>query len=127
MDTEPKPTVPDLDKVELILPPKKKRVPKRFTSKEQIERQIDKFTRKAKRQRDEQRKLYADASLLTRRRTDCVDAISQAAKKEADGDRLGRKADRLEKDVLPKLKAKLAEFQTDPIPGIMDDRSVPGI
>lgn len=129
MDTEPKPTAPDLDKVELILPPKKKRVPKRFTSKEQILKQIDKFTQKAKTQRQKQSEAYSAANNIRRdsHRTNDLTLLGEAVKKDSIGDRWGRKADRLEKDVLKALSAKLAEFQTDTIPGITDDRSVPGI
>jgi hypothetical protein len=129
MDTEPKPTGPDLDKVELILPPKKKRVKKRFTSKEQIVKQIDKFTKKAKTQRDKQSKAYALANNIRRdaQRTSDPTLLATAGRQDEIGDRWGRKADRLEREVLKVLSAKLAEFQTDTIPGITDDRSVPGI
>ena len=106
---------------------KPKRPRKRFTNREEIIKRIDKFTQKAQRQRDQQRQLYADAHTLMRGGGNRVDAIHNSAKKEVAGDKLGRKADRLEKDVLPALKGKLAEFDTDVIPGITDDRSVPGL
>ena len=129
MDTEPKPTGIDLEATQIILPPKKKRVKKRFTSKEQILKQIDKFTQKAKTQRQKQSEAYSAANTIRRdaQRTDDSTLLTEAVKKDATGDRWGRKADRLEKDVLKVLSQKLAEFQTDPIHGITDDRSVPGI
>ncbi len=131
-DTESKPQLPTLadiesGKVTVVLPEKKKRVAKRFTSKKQIEDRIDKFTKKANLRRDQQRQCYADANQIRRTCQGDVDNIHKLAKKEAEGDRRGKQADRLEKDVLPKLKAKLAEFNTATIPGIMDDQSVPGI
>jgi hypothetical protein len=131
-DTESKPVMPTLKEIEsgevqVVLPPKKPRVKIRFTSREQIIKRIDKFTAKAKRQRDEQRGLYADIGLLKTVMQNRVDVITKMSAKESQADRLGRKADRLERDVLPKLKAKLAEFQTDPLPGITDDRSVEGL
>src|SRR5436305_1227543 len=114
METEPKPTGPDLNKVELILPPKKKRVKKRFTSKEQILKQIDKFTKKAKRHREKQRECYVKSGALRRHYQHTPgphEELSKATKLDVEGDRWGRKADRLEKDVLKVLSAKLAEFQ----------------
>lgn len=107
--------------------PKIKRPKKRFTSREQIIARIDKFTAKAKRQRSEQQKLYSEANQLKRVMTNRVEVIGTMARKETLADKLGLKADRLEKDVLPKLKEKLAEFDTDTIPGITMDRSVEAI
>jgi len=142
MDTEPKPAPPTLENIEsgkatFILPPKNKRVPPRFTSKEQIIARIDKFTRKAKRYRSEQTKAYQDARDLREiaHRNEKNPSpmvipgtlIKQATSLDAFGDKRGRQADRLEKDVLSKLSRKLAEFQTETIPGFMDDRSIPGL
>lgn len=123
---------PDLeqDAKNIVLPVKKKRVPKRFTSKEQITKQIDKFTKKAESQRCQQKECYLKASELRRvyqNRPGYHQELSKAQKLDATGDKWGKKADRLEKDVLRVLRLKLAEFMTDTIPGITDDRSVPGI
>lgn len=122
----------ETDAKNIVLPPKKKRVAKRFTSKEQITKQIDKFTRKAQDQRKKQTDAYADAKKLRDiiGRSSEVEQVTlqrSARRKDEEGDRWGRKAYRLEKDVLKALSQKLAEFQTDTIPGITDDRSVPGI
>lgn len=114
----------------IVLPEKKKRVPQRFTSKEQIIARIDKFTKKAKRHRENQRECYVKSGALRRHYQELPgphEELSKATKLDAEGDRWGRKADRLEKDVLKVLSAKLAEFNTDTIPGILDDRSVPGL
>jgi len=124
MNTEPRPSDPTEN---IVLPEKKKRVKLRFTSREQIIKRIDKFAIKAIKRREQQRQCYADASQARRLGHSDVENAGKVAKKEAEGDKRGKQADRLEKDVLPKLKAKLAEFDTDPIPGITDDRSVPGI
>lgn len=120
----------DEDAKNIVLPPKKKRVIQRFTSKEQIIAKIDKFTKKAESQRYQQKECYLKASKLRRvyqNRPGYHQELSKANKLDADGDKLGKKADRLEKDVLRVLRLKLAEFLTDTIPGITDDRSVPGI
>jgi hypothetical protein len=107
-------------------PTKPKRQKKRFTSREQIIARIDKFTKKAENQRANQRERYSAANNLRRVAlpTNDADLLEKAKKADADGDKLGRKADRLEKDVLGALRAKLAEFDTQTIPGITTDRSV---
>lgn len=131
MNTETKINI-DEDAKNIVLPPKKKRVVKRFTSKEQIIDKIDKFTKKAKHQRAKQQECYADAKKLR----DIIGRSSEmeqvtlqrsARRKDEEGDRWGRKADRLEKDVLKALSQKLAEFQTETIPGVLTDRSIPGL
>ena len=111
----------------VVVPAKKKRTPKRFTSREQIIARIDKFTKKAERKRKEQKGLYAEIGILQRQMANRVEVITKMAQKETLADKLGRQADRLEKDVLPALKAKLAEFDTDVIPGITTDRSIPAV
>lgn len=128
-DTESKPNL-EQDAKNIVLPPKKKRVIKRFTSKEQIIAKIDKFTAKAKRHRDKQKDCYSKAGTIRRHYQETPgfhEELAKATKLDAEGDRWGKKADRLEKDVLKVLSQKLAEFQTDTIPGITNDRSVPGI
>lgn len=108
---------------------KTKRVIKRFTSKEQIEKRIDKFSKKATAHRGKQSGAYSAANNIRRdaHRTDDHSLLAAAQQKDDVGDKWGRKAHRLECEVLPKLKRKLAEFNTDTIPGITDDRSVEGI
>ena len=130
METEPKVTDPipadHFDK----LPPKKSRAkPQRFSSRDQILKRIDKFTAKANRQRDLQKDCYLKAAQLRRHSPEEKDDdISDKMKTlNAQGDKWGRKADRLEKDVLPMLKRKLAEFDTETLPGVDIDRSIPGI
>ena len=107
----------------------KKRRKKRFTSRDQIIQRIDKFTRKAARQRASQTDCYLKAAQHRRHGQECddVDSFNKAKEHDARGDGWGRKADRLERDVLPKLRAKLAEFDTETIPGITNDRSIPGL
>lgn len=123
-DTETKPITPTPENV--VLPVKKKRVKPRFTTREQIIQRIDKFTVKAQRKRAEQSKCYAQANHI-RRDDRRLEELAGAAKHDVLGDKLGKQADRLEKDVLPKLKAKLAEFDTQIIPGIDIDKSIPAI
>lgn len=108
--------------------PKTKRPKKRFTSREQIIARIDKFTIKAKRQRESQRDCYVKSGQARRAHEQGDDSLLRVIRMhESKGDKWGLKADRLEKDVLPALKAKLAEFDTDTIPGITTDRSVEAV
>lgn len=125
-ETESKSTTPQLK--DIVVPPKQPRAKAaRFTSREQIVARIDKFTAKAARKRNEQRDLYVEIGKLQRVMVNRVDVIGTMAKKETLADKLGRQADRLEKDVLPTLKSKLAEFDTEVLPGVVDDRSIPGV
>lgn len=103
---------------------KKRRPKKRYTNREQIIERINKFAAKARRKRDEQRAFYAEAGQLRRLYANDENEMIKAGKKEAAGDKLGRQADRLEQDVLLGLRRKLAEFDTEVIPGITTDRSV---
>lgn len=107
--------------------PKIKTPKKRFTSREQIITRIDKFTKKAGNQRRQQRECYTRAGQIRRSAHDSQDTtlLPEAIKKDKEGDKWGLKADRLEKDVLGSLRSKLAEFDTETIPGITTDRSVP--
>lgn len=122
-ETQPNTSIPNPEDV--VLPEKKKRVKKRFTTREQIVARIDKFTAKATRKRDLQRMAYSEAGQLRRVAVGDESLIRKAVRKDADGDKLGLQADRLEKDVLGSLKRKLAEFDTETIPGMGVDRSVP--
>lgn len=58
---------------------------------------------------------------------DCVrtaSMLSEAASKDDRAQKLGKQVKRLEEKVLPVWKRKLAEFQTEPIPGFLPDNSV---
>lgn len=112
--------------------PKKPRTKKRFTSREQILARIEKFTAKARHQRTIQTECYKQAihlrSMAERSNPDDKsDAYAKANKKDLEGDKLGKKADRLERDVLGALRAKLAEFDTEIIPGIISDKSIEAV
>lgn len=110
-------------------PEKPKRTKVRFTTKEQIISKIDKFAKKAAKQRELQRGCYLTASRIREdaRRTEDSTLLTEAQNHERRGDGWGKKADRLENKVLASLKRKLAEFQTDTIPGIDIDKSVEGL
>lgn len=101
---------------------------KRFTSREQIIARIDKFTKKAEKQRENQRDCYARAGQARRAFQEGDESLLRVIRMhESDGDKWGRKADRLEKDVLGALRNKLAEFNTMTIPGITSDQSVEAV
>lgn len=106
---------------------------KRFTSREQIIAKIDKFTDKSKKQHKEAVELLEDSRNLTRMSRKSKSGstpaamITEAAFKESDAERLIKASKRIQERVLPELKRKLAEFDTQTIPGITDDKTVEGI
>lgn len=94
--------------------------------------QIDKFTQKRDNKHLEAAHLIKDAKELRRMAAQprCVTTVAltvEAACKDDRAQELGKQIKRLEEKVLPVWKRKLAEFQTDIIPGIIDDRSVPDV
>ncbi len=125
------PTIEEIesDKVQLVLPEKKKRVKKRFTSREQIIDKIDMFTRRKETKEGEIRKLlgeartYRDAASKT---PDNAEIIKSAQRLECKADAVGKRVVFLDLKI-SHFKEKLAEFDTDTIPGITDDRSVSGL
>lgn len=98
------------------------RVKKRYEHENQIRADIDRFKAKAQKLRDAASALDMRADLLVKNNGaggffgEISFARSQAEKKR-------KSAGRIETDRLVKLKQKLAEFQTEPIPGILPDRS----
>lgn len=112
--------------------PKKKRVPKRLSSKEEIINQIDKFTKKRDEKHRQAAQLLQDAKELRMmaNQTGCrmtVSLLVEADVKYDEAQNLGKAIKRLEEKVLPAWKQKLAEFQTEVIPGFLPDKSVGGI
>lgn len=101
----------------------------RLTSKEQIIKQIDKFTKKLNDKHLEAARLLSDAKHL-RRMANEPDAsygasmLAEANAKDHRAQKLGKQVKRLEEKVLPAWKRKLAEFQTAVIPGLLPDDSV---
>lgn len=106
---------------------------KRFTSREQIIAKIDKFTAKAEGQHRKAVQLLDDAKNLMRMSrksksgTTPMAMITEASFKESDAERMIKASKRIRERVLPDLKRKLAEFDTQTIPGITDDKTVEGI
>lgn len=101
---------------------------KRYTKKEDIIAQIDKFTRKRDDKHKQSARLLQDAKELFRMAADpkCVTAASlnkEANWKNTQAEKLGKQVKRLEDKVLPVWKRKLAEFQTEVIPGFLPDNS----
>jgi len=107
--------------------PKKKYKAPRFYTREQIIARIDKFQKKAAVQREKQRAKYMEAGQLRRVYATDEHLMKKAKRLDEEGDKWGRKADRLEKDVLCKLKGKLSEFDTAVLPGVNIDRSIEGL
>ena len=102
---------------------------KRYTKKEDIIAQIDKFTKKRDDKHKQSARLLQDAKELFRMAADpkCVNVASltrEANWKNTQAEKLGKQVKRLEDMVLPVWKRKLAEFQTEPIPGFLPDSSV---
>jgi len=102
---------------------------KRLTTKEQIIARIDKFTAKRDVQHKQAAQLLEDAKNLYRQSSDpkcgfTVSLVAEAKSKQRRADKLGKSIKRLEEKVLPPLKRKLAEFQTNIIPGFLPDTSV---
>jgi hypothetical protein len=101
----------------------------RFTSKEQIIAQIDKFTSKRDKKHTQAAQLLHDCKELRRMMAnpECTSGASfrvEADAKYARAQRIGKQIKRLEEKVLPMWKHKLSEFQTDVIPGFLPDNSV---
>lgn len=123
----------ETDANNIVIKPKKKYQPARFHSRQQIVDRIDKFAFKAKQQRKKQTECYAGASQLRRNvqpSTDEVQVntlISKAKRKEAEGDRWGKKADRLEKDVLGALKLKTGGVRHHDLAGSNGRPERPGV
>lgn len=112
--------------------PKTPRTPPRLTTKEQIIAQIDKFTKKRDNKHKQSAQLLQDAKELFRMAADpkCVNVASltrEANWKKTQAEKLGKQVKRLEDKVLPVYKRKLAEFQTEVIPGFLPDNSIPGL
>ena len=107
--------------------PKKKYKAPRFYTRDQIIARIDKFTKKAAGQREKQRSKYAEAGQLRRVYANDDALMKKAKRLDDEGDKWGRKADRLEQDVLGKLKNKLSEFDTNTLPGVDIDKSIEGL
>lgn len=96
---------------------------KRFETSQSICRRIDEEKRRAHGLRieaDAQRQRYQ--MLL---RSDHPDDIKERDWCKVESEKLFRSAERIESVQLPKLSAKLAEFNTNLLPGVTDDRSVP--
>lgn len=126
MNTEPRPSDPTEN---IVLPPKKKRVKKRFTSKEKIISKIDLFTKRKQAKEEEIRQLLREARTFREaayQTSDNASILKSAQKVERKVDAVGKRVIILDRK-LSNLKERLAEFQTDTIPGITDDRSVEGI
>jgi hypothetical protein len=110
-------------------PEKKPRTKKRLTSKEQIIRKIDMFTKRKGDKENEIRNLmgqarnYRDAAAQT---TDNGSIVKMAQKVERKAEAVGKRVIILDRK-LSTLKEKLAEFQTVPIPGFLDDTSVSSV
>lgn len=109
--------------------PKPKGQKKRYTSKEEIIAQIDKFTKKRDDKHKQAAQLLRDSTELFRMASqpDCAMTASltaEAKSKQWRADKLGKQVKRLEDKVLPVWKRKLAEFQTETIPGFLPDNSV---
>ena len=111
----------------------KKRVKKRYTTKEQIVAQIDKFTAKKEAKSKRAAQLLHDAKDLRRIAYSAnpgeADAsmCKKADRMENDAHKLGVAIKLLEERVLPNLKNKLSEFQTEVMPGFLPDNSVEGM
>lgn len=102
---------------------------KRYTSKEDIISQIDKFTAKRDKYHQQAAQLLHDSKELFRMAAlpDCTKTVtftSEARSKQDKAQKIGKQVKRLEEKVLPVWKRKLAEFQTTPIPGFLPDGSV---
>lgn len=102
---------------------------KRYTKKEDIIEQIDKFTKKRDAKHRAAAQMIQDAKDLRRMANapDCTfsaSLLSQANLRDDRAQKLGKQIKRLEEKVLPVWKRKLAEFQTEPIPGFLPDNSV---
>lgn len=102
---------------------------KRYTTKEGIIAQIDKFTSKRNRLHQQAAQLLEDAKNLIRMSADpdCTNSVTMIVTAETKKDRaqkIGKQVKRLEEKVLPVWKRKLAEFQTEVIPGFLPDNSV---
>ena len=109
--------------------PKKPRVKKRFTIKEQIIRKIDMFASRKLAKEEEIRQLLREARVYreaAQQTCDNSSIIKSAQRIERKIDRVGLRVIVLDRK-LSNLKQRLAEFQTDVIPGITDDRSVQGV
>lgn len=96
---------------------------KRFETSQSICRRID-----AEKQRAYEIRLEADAKqqryklLLPSQHPE---EIKERDFCRMEANKLFKSAERIETVVLPKLSAKLAEFNTNLLPGVTDDRSVP--
>lgn len=96
---------------------------KRFETSQSICRRID-----AEKQRAYEIRLEADAKqqryklLLP---SEHPDEIAERDFCRMEANKLFKSAERIETVVLPKLSAKLAEFNTNLLPGVTDDSSVP--
>ena len=111
----------------------KPKTKKRFTTREQIISRIDKFTIKAHEQyklaavlnedAKELRRLASSTKLETSKRA----MLFESKTKQDNADKLFRKCKRLREKQIPLYAAKLAEFDTQVIPGITTDQSVEGI
>lgn len=126
-ETETKPVTPEPQATAPA--PKKKRVKTRFTSREQIIAQIDKFTKKLNSKHVQAAKLLSDAKHLRRMAAEpnachVASMLSEASAKDDRAQKLGKQVKRIEDKVLPSYKRKLAEFQTAIIPGFLPDNSV---
>lgn len=113
------------------LPAKKSRARARLTSEEQIIAKIDKFTQKAKYQREKAEELMRDAKTLrqlsAKEELDSPESLKfsgSACRKEDQAQEWTRRAARIHDRVLAPLKQRLSEFQTDVIPGFLPDYSV---
>ena len=126
---ETKPNIADLKPEDIVLPPKKPRVKKRFTSREQITRKIDQFTKRKSDKEEQIRKLLIESRTFresSRQVGGHEELLRRARRVDDKVDQVGRSVVRLDRR-LSALRNALGEFQTNTIPGITDDRSVEGV
>lgn len=98
---------------------------KRFETSQSITRKIDSERQRAIeliRASEANYKEFDRIRKLCPTNSDDLEAMNWAKEQSV---KLLRSAERIEKTIIPKLSAKLAEFNTNLLPGCGDDRSVP--
>lgn len=104
----------------------KTKQPKRYNTANDIRDAVDRFKLKAQKYRDSASAIDKVADEIAKQ-----DGASERWKmetismKRAQADKLRIQAGRIEQRTLEKLKGKLAEFNTNPMPFLEGDRSIP--
>lgn len=105
----------------------------RYTSREQIVEQIDKWSAKADKYRARAGRLFQSAiemrkEALTKNTAGAIQRLfTSALNTDEEGDKNIDKCARIRGGKLKTLSAKLAEFDTETLPGITEDKSVEAI